>query len=378
MTVTAVTTDTLQTPGVKLSREFAGMAHDPERDAYSKAARVGAWDNLEAQHERARWMRSKGKAPPIPYDHVNFLISGDKGIGKTAVACSLALLNYSQGQLVFSTASFLFGYRIDALDIFTMAETLPNNCVVFIDEAHSVADRYSENSARNRTLAASVALLRKKGIRLIFASVHEHAVAMTIKSEVDTLVYPHEMKKPAGAPYPSWCWVKTYLIGPQPFRGRREADRWNIARFGGDVKRRTRPMPPSLMWEACKLMDTFAMPDIAAGLMTSADDVRTRLGQRGQVQEGEYNFEERSSDFMLALVAILKREGSKTGWIAVRGAKGTDFHVASIINRLKVAGYDFTEKEVRDFCNTYFNMSARGRITQAAFTDRFNVDWGDS
>ena len=70
------------------------------------------------------------------------------------------------------SASFLFGIRISSANAFRFAEDLEDKSLVFIDEAHSLADRYSEMSVRNRSLSNSLALIRKKGIILVVASVH--------------------------------------------------------------------------------------------------------------------------------------------------------------------------------------------------------------
>ena len=346
------------TAGVFLDRAFAGMAWDKDRDAFTQAERFRAWDNLYAQH-------MLNKAMLKPYDHKNILISGDKGVGKSLGAAALAMLNYSQGMEVFSTASFLFGRRIEAMDVFTMAESLPPNCVVFIDEAHSVADRYSENASRNRTLASSIALLRKNGIRLIWASVHEHAVAMSIKSEIDTLVYPATYWPSDGKyAYPPWCYVYVNLIGPQPFRGRREADNWNIERFGGAVKKTRRAMPPGLLYEAAKLMDSWAKPDIAAGLMVSAADVRNRLEKNDDAVAAS-EWRDKFEVLLRALVPAIR-----SGWNPTKRV-----HWRAILGELSKQKEPFklTDEELREVCRMYLSSDASGHMMPQEIFKNFNV-----
>ena len=347
--------------GIFLDRAFAGMAWDKDRDAFTQGERVRAWDNLNAQHEL-------NKAMVRPYDHKNVLISGDKGVGKSLGAAALAMINYSQGMEVFSTASFLFGRRIEAMDVFTMAESLPSNCVIFIDEAHSVADRYSENASRNRTLASSIALLRKNGIRLIWASVHEHAVAMSIKSEIDTLVYPATYR-PADGKYafPPWCYIYVNLIGPQPFRGRREADNWNIERFGGAVRKVRYPMPPAILYEAAKLMDSWAKPDIAAGLMISAADVKTRL-EKNDVAVSAAQWFEKFQDLLKALVPVIR-----SGWAPTKRV-----HFRAIIGELSKLGepINLTDEEIREICRMYLSADASGHVLPREIFKHFNVSRG--
>ena len=357
----------MDTPGVKLERRYAGMAWDKARDAFSQKARVAAWDNLEAQHERSKHLIAAGKLK-IAYNHANYLISGDKGAGKTLGAALLAMLNYAQGMDVFSTASFLFGHRIEAMDIFTMADSLPENCVIFVDEAHSVADRYSENSARNRTLGSSIALLRKNGVRLILASVAEHAVAQSIKSEIDTLVYPATYNPRKGHQYPPWCYIYANLIGPQPFRGRREADHHGIKRFGGDVKVTRRVLPPMLLYEAAKVMDTWAKPDIAAGLLTSADDVRKRL--RGQdTKNGPLVDSELEERFLRTdLLAALKT------WVP----ETKKLHWKQIVSKVQAAGSDLEPDTIRELCLRLFGLDSRGQVDTTTLMRPYNVRRSES
>ena len=342
-------------PGVFLTSEFAAMAWDEDRDQFTREQRVAAWHNLNAQHMLRRHEKR-------PYSYCNFMISGDKGVGKTALAAMLAMLNYAQGMEVFSTASLLFGHRIDAMDVFTMAESLPANCTVFVDEAHSVADRYSENATRNRTLASSIALLRKNGVRLIFASVHEHAVAMSIKSELDTLIYP-ALYSPKELNYPPWCYVKTHLIGPQPFRGRREADNWEIRRFGGDVKKRTIFMPPHLLFEAAKVMDTFAKPDIAAGIMTSAADVRQRLEQREEEVDAEV-WQRKQNVLLQQLIPVIR-----SGWYPEKRV-----HWRAIYGEMiKQSQTALREKEVHELCRMFFGADQSGHVKPEAIFKNFSL-----
>ena len=342
----------LKVPGVFMSQDYAEMAWDEERDAYSRNQRGEGWRNLNAQHMLRKHERR-------PFDYCNYLISGDKGVGKTMLAAMLAMLNYSQGMEVFSTASFLFGHRIEAMDVFTMAESLPKNCVVFVDEAHSVADRYAENSTRNRTLANSIALLRKNGVRLIFASVHEHAVAMSIKSEIDTLVYPAIYH--GNGKYPDWCYVYVNLIGPQPFRGRREADNWGIQRYGGEVKKTSLVMPPHLLYAAGKVIDTWAKPDIAAGIMITAKDVRERLVDNDDKPIIDGDLE---TQFLRELIPVIR-----SGW----NPETARVPWSMIASQVQSHGSKLDDATIRELCKRLFAVDNNGRVRPKDIFSRFNI-----
>ena len=155
-----------QHSGVRMTREWAAEAWDEVRDAFTQNQRLAAWDRLETRHQSSKLYIAQNNRK-VPYNDVVLMLTGDRGSGKTAIATVMLATLYELGLEVFSSASLLFGYRIDPLDVFTMAESLPDNCGVFLDEVHGLSDRYAEHSTRQRTLANSLALLRKKGIRLV-------------------------------------------------------------------------------------------------------------------------------------------------------------------------------------------------------------------
>ena len=179
-----------------MRREWAGEAHDPQRDAFSAETRLDAYDRLEAQYEENREAHQRRG-----YQHAVFMLSGDMGCGNTAMGAKAR----AAGMTVYSTASYLFGQRVNAGNAFRFAEDLEDKSFVFIDEAHSPADRYAEMSVRNRSLSNSFALIRKKGIIVVMASVHEGRVAPSMKSTIDSLIYPRtcqprrRMRFPPGA-----------------------------------------------------------------------------------------------------------------------------------------------------------------------------------
>ena len=235
------------------------------------------------------------------------MLSGDRGSGKTLVAGIMAAQLYAQGVDVFSSASLLFGFRIDPLDVFTLAESLPDNCFVFLDEVHGLADRYAEHSTRQRTLSNSLALLRKKGIRLVMASVHEERTAFSLKGQVQYIFYPRSYRprslsrhgKKAFRRYPKWCHVFMSRLGPNPFEGKRLSDQWEIPRTAGKCRRiDMRPLAPRALWEAAKLTDSWAKPSIAQGISTTAEAVRNRLEEGAGDQDEQAQYEREKQKFL--------------------------------------------------------------------------------
>lgn len=259
--------------GVKMTEDFARMAHGGDKDSYSLDARLNAYREVERIHlANVNKRRARG--------HEVFFISGDMGTGKTLLATVMLLPAYLAGAEVYSTTSLLFGYRVDPELVFTFAEFLPPGSYLFIDEAHVYADRYGENSIRQRTLSSSVTMLRKRGIRMILASANEPQVAGSLKQHVETLIYPRITKWRDGMDgYPTWCYLDLAILGPSPWQGRRMGDEWGgVGRHNGQTRLKFTPtLNPRAVYQAGKLLDTWAQPQIAAGILTSGAAIRRRL-----------------------------------------------------------------------------------------------------
>ena len=104
----------------------------------------------------------------------------------------------------------------------------------------------------------------------------EDRVAYSPQSIVQTLIYPMTYRPNVRTPkFPPWCSVKYTIIGPNPFAGSGVADRWDIPRPQGPTRKINRPsIPPLMIYKAAQLMDTSDKPSIAAGIMTTADDIK--------------------------------------------------------------------------------------------------------
>ena len=265
-----------------MRREWAGEAHGPQRDAFSAETRLDAYDRLEAQYEENREAHQRRG-----YQHAVFMLSGDVGCGKTAIATAMGAKARAAGMTVYSTASYLFGQCVNAGNAFRFAEDLDDKSFDFIDEAHSLADRYAEMSVRNRSLSNSFALIRKKGIIVVMASVHEGRVAPSMKSTIDSLIYPRTYRPRRRMRFPPWCYVRCSIIAPQPFRSGRLGDEYDVPRQTANPHRREMRPPPSLViYEAAKLMDSWEKPNIPAGIQTTAAKIRNeQQEEEGTPQE---------------------------------------------------------------------------------------------
>ena len=349
--------------GVRMTREWAGEAWDPARDVYTKKVRLDAFDRLEARH-----YENKARIT-IPYNDVVYMLSGDRGSGKTALATLWAARCYEQGMEVFSSASLLFGYRIDPVDVFTFAESLPDNCFVFLDEVHGLADRYAEHSTRQRTLSNSLALLRKKGIRLVMASVHEGRVAFSLAGHVQCLFYPRQYRpkfKKKQRRFPRWCYMRFTLLGPNPFEGKRLSDSWDIPRTGGSCRRVERPpVAARKIWEAAKLMDSFEKPSIAQGITTTAADVHKRLTEGAGQPDGQAQYEQDREEFfaLLRFIATAINENS------LEDAKS--YHWKRLLNVARACGWRGEDKRGRELLRDHLGLNTQYQVKKEVLFSYF-------
>ena len=117
----------------------------------------------------------------------------------------------------------------------------------------------------------------------MIALVLEERVGFSLKSQVHTPIYPRQYRprrRKRQRYFPPWCYVRCTHIGPNTFEGKRMSDDWGIPRPGGKCRPIDRPpIPARQIWEAAKLMDTWAKPSIAQGISTTAEAVKKRLGR---------------------------------------------------------------------------------------------------
>ena len=353
---------------VKMRREWAEAAWDKHRDSFTAANRLEAWDRLEEKHQT-----SKAKGMRVPYDFSLTMLSGGMGEGKTLVAGLMAAPYYEQGMEVFSSASFLFGHRIDPVQIYTFAEAIPDNSFLFIDEAHILADAMAESSTRNRTLANCVSLLRKKGIRLVIASVHEHRVAWSLKGEADVIIYPYRYTPNVVRPaFPPWCYVLSFAIGPKPFSGSRLGDRYDIPRRGGKTRKVMRPpFHPKALFEMGKLIDTWDKPDILAGINTTADMIRGVGSDAADLAEAVAD-DQLYVQFMTALASAIDDENyvEDIGREVLEHGKGSvswqRLHFAATRH-----GWQGQDKLTRRILQARFDLTTTYRVRRSALREAF-------
>ena len=345
--------------GVPMRREWAGEAHDPQRDAFSAETRLDAYDRLEAQYEENREAHQRRG-----YQHAVFMLSGDVGCGETAIA--MGAKARAAGMTVYSTASYLFGRRINAVNAFRFAEDLDDKSFVFIDETHSLADRYAEMSVRNRSLSNSFALIRKKGIIVVMASVHEGRVAPSMKSTIDSLIYPRTYRPGRRMRFPPWCYVRCSIIAPQPFRSGRLGDEYDVPRqIAKPHRREMRPPPPLVIYEAAKLMDSWEKPNIPAGIQTTAAKIKNEQQEEGTPQE-QQQMEQQQKKIMGFFGGVAKALNS-----GYKFPETTNLEWKLVVNVARQFGWVGEDKEALDIIKTVLGLNSQYKVNREAMPRQF-------
>ena len=242
------------------------------RDAHSKAARLKAWEQVQAAHEANR------KAAKEIEDYGVVLVSGRRRSGKSTWVSAIAETYYSAGRAVFSNIGLQFAYRIDAIDLYSLAKRVPAQSVVIVDEIHTLLSRYAQGRATDRALIAALAGVGKREVLLIGISQQAAQVSHDFRTELDYafLVQPRAR---TDAAYPPWCYIKVTGVS-KPFQGRDPLEAaWDIPPAPGTESVKTVFDPhPRAMWEASKLFNSWADVPVgkAAGVGISAEEFRER------------------------------------------------------------------------------------------------------
>ena len=206
------------------------------------------------------------------------LMSGPRGAGKTNVASLLGRMFNDAGLYVFSNMSLLYGWQLDAVDIFLFAQRVPAHSVLIVDELHALLNRYRQGTGRQLEFVKALASLRKQRVWVIGITSQEGNVDNGFIGECDWRVYPSLRKHMPGKTFqaPHWCYVQLDIIGQRPLRGRTLAEKFQIYPFGPPAKARRALLNPMHVYAAAASQysfDTIPFGE-AAGETLSAKDIR--------------------------------------------------------------------------------------------------------
>lgn len=239
------------------------------RDAHSHATRLRSWEQVQAAHEANR-----GGREVLDYGVV--LVSGRRRSGKSTWVSAIAERYYCDGRAVFSNIGLQFGYRLDAVELYSLAKRVPARSVVIVDEIHTLLSRYAQGRATDRALIAALAGVGKREVLFIGISQQASQVSHDFRGELDYafLIQPRPR---TDAAYPPWCYIQATGVS-KPFQGRDPLEAaWDIPPAPGSESVKTIFHPhPKAIWEASKLFNSWADVPVgkAAGAGISAAEFR--------------------------------------------------------------------------------------------------------
>ena len=264
--------------GVAIEEDHIEMVYDRSEDVHSLDMKINKFREQEQMYQQNR------DRPPLPQDeHCIYFMTGERGDGKSNAASALAHIFRSQhGYEVYATGSLLMGRRIAPVESLTFMKSLPRKAVVFTDEAHTILDAYADAAYRNRAASDSVAMMRKRKIIFILASMKEHRVSPLIKEDVQWLVRPEKIGPPGGVyRLPPFCYRINRVAGPRPWRGKTRMEQLGFPLPGQKLRVRTKTVSSALLYESSKLLDTYDEPDLLAAMNLDASAIREHKAGAG-------------------------------------------------------------------------------------------------
>ena len=290
-----------------LVSQFTGEKGEDLRspsDRITVGERVKAWRTIQALHE---YNRARHDDPDDPFTlpplrHGIYIVAGKMGRGKTTAMSLFAALVYGQGYLVFHNSSLLFGYRFDNMvDLYLFSRNMPNNCALFIDEAHTFANRFNTNTTRQQMFQQALAGLRKNSTPIYMGSAQAFELPGNLKWIVDYVVYPMPRKLRTGwgtkaspdrwtLPYPRWCWNTLKMLGPEPYRGKDIGEEYGIPMYDEDVGVVTKHVSPAHWYEAAKLQHSYERVKVGESFAISSKDIKSEFASDRPGAPGLFDF----------------------------------------------------------------------------------------
>ena len=337
--------------GVAIEEKHIEMVYDRSEDVHSLDMKIAKFREQEDMYQANR------DRPPLSEDeHCIYFITGERGDGKSNAASALAHLFRSQhGYEVYATGSLLMGRRISAIDSLTFMKSLPRKSVVFTDEAHTILDSYADAAYRNRAASDSVAMMRKRKIIFILASMKEHRVSPLIKEDVQWLIRPERIQPHDGVyQLPPFCYRINRVAGPRPWRGKTRFEQLGFPLPGRKLKVRTKTVSPALLYESSKLLDTYDEPDLLAAMNLDANAIR------------EHKAGAESGDPMYEIGLALSGAWNE-GW----RPKGQSVRWTRLAKMAEDHGCQLSRKAIHRVFDDNLEMMAGGRIRVTELQEEF-------
>ena len=273
-------------PGSVIEREDLMAASGDPRDWFRYGHRLKAYERAWFEFRNARNRRRDFMAG---FDWNQILILGEYGSGKTTLGLKLALSFFRLGHPVFSNSSCLFGWHLEADEMYTAMGFMPKSSVLLIDESSATLAGRVGHSVAVASFSEMNLNTRKANCLVIYMTAHDWELAASIRRECKEVWMPVskddlevEDSTPVGrvepARNPDNFRVAWHVWGDYPYQ------KANLITGPDPSDKRGFGAPTHTMFDegegvrnAFLLNDTFELAKAGAATMASRDVVKGQL-----------------------------------------------------------------------------------------------------
>ena len=174
-------------PGRVVTRQDIMKASGDPRDWFRYGHRLKAAEKAWGEYIDARQRRRNFMAG---FEWNQILVLGDYGSGKTSVAAKAALQFFRLGHAVFSNASCLFGWRLEAEEMYTALGFMPANSVMLIDESSASLAARVAHSVAGTTFGEMNLNIRKRNCVVFYMSAQDWQISANIRRDCKEVWMP--------------------------------------------------------------------------------------------------------------------------------------------------------------------------------------------
>ena len=149
-----------------------------DRDWFRYGHKFEAYKQVCMEFFHARHAR---KSIRTDFSWNQILIMGDYGVGKTTLGAKIAMEQFRQGHPVFSNASILFGWHLEAEELYTALGSMPKNACLLVDEGSAALSGRMGHGVSVATFVEMNLNSRKKNVMLIYMTAQDWELAAGVR-----------------------------------------------------------------------------------------------------------------------------------------------------------------------------------------------------
>ena len=165
-------------PGRWITRYDIMASCGDDRDWFRYGHKFEAYKQVVMEFFHARHAR-RSIRKDFSWNQV--LLMGDYGVGKTTLAAKIALEMFRLGHPVFSNASILFGWHLEAEELYTALGSMPKNAFLLVDEGSAALSGRMGHGVSVATFTEMNLNSRKKNVYLMYATAQDWELAASVR-----------------------------------------------------------------------------------------------------------------------------------------------------------------------------------------------------